>query len=228
VTYALLQQSLDQTISRQQMEEASVAVPSVARADCAVLQRELFGIVVRGLERAEALAFQAALRMRGFPTDVVADDELPKLAEPVRGLALQTEPDALVNTDSYGRHQRFARAETVFLAGGFVSVRERRLRSTEAEEFRLDLFIGHEPWRVQWVLGGDSVWRVNDRAYQLRDRWELAELLRGLREYLPGERVNRGIRDAGIAEPVVYPSVRAFEEEIIWRFFHLSQSAVQP
>jgi hypothetical protein len=107
-------------------------------------------------------------------------------------------------------------------------VREKLSRPAEVEEFRLDLFIGREPWRVQWVLGGDSVWRVNGRAHQLRDRWELAELLRGLRAYLPEERVNRAIRDAGVAEPVVYPSVRAFEEEIIWRFFHLSQSAAQP
>jgi hypothetical protein len=44
-TFSLLQTSLDQTIDRQSMEEASVAVRSVARADCAKLQRELFGIL---------------------------------------------------------------------------------------------------------------------------------------------------------------------------------------
>jgi hypothetical protein len=228
VTYALLQQSLDQTISRAEMEEASVAVPSVARADCAVLQRELFGIVVRGLERADALAFQAALRMRGFPTEVVADDELPELAEPLRGLGLRTEPDALVNTDLYRRDQRFVREESVFLAGGLVGPQDRSSRWEGAEEFRLELFIAHEPWRIQWLLGADSVWRVNGRAYQLRDRWQLGELLRELRDFLPAERVNRAIRDAGIAEPVTYPSARAFEEEIVWHFFHLTRPGAQP
>ncbi len=250
MTYALLQQSLDQTISRAEMEEASVAVPSVARADCAVLQRELFGVVVSGLERADALAFQAALRVRGFPTDVVADDELPVLAEPVRGLAVRVEPEAVVNTDMYGHEQRYARDETVFLAGGFVKdwvnrseeklkpklvgrgksasvelVTERQRTLVAAEEFRLELFIGHEPWRIQWALAEKSILRANGRAYQLRDRWELGELLRGLRDFVPEERMNRGIRDAGIAEPMVYPSGRAFEEEIVWRFYQLTKES---
>jgi hypothetical protein len=77
-----LQVSLDQTIDRESLEEASVVVPSVARADCAHLQRDLFGIVVSNLPLEEARAFQAELKRRGFPTDVVADEELPVLHEP--------------------------------------------------------------------------------------------------------------------------------------------------
>jgi hypothetical protein len=80
--YALLQLSLDQTIRREDLEEATVLAPSVARADCALIQRELFGIVVRNLEYEEASALQAALRARNFPTEVVEESALPTLPPP--------------------------------------------------------------------------------------------------------------------------------------------------
>jgi hypothetical protein len=48
-TFSLLQLSLDQTIARESLEEASAVLPSVALADCALLQRDLFGIMVSNL-----------------------------------------------------------------------------------------------------------------------------------------------------------------------------------
>ena len=60
-TYSLLQVSLDQTIDRQSLEAASDTVSSVARADCAFILRDLFGIVVSGLSLGDARAFQIAL-----------------------------------------------------------------------------------------------------------------------------------------------------------------------
>ena len=48
-TFSLLQESLDQSIDRQSLEDASDAAPSVARADCGRLQRELFGILISRL-----------------------------------------------------------------------------------------------------------------------------------------------------------------------------------
>ncbi len=80
-TYSLLQVSLNQTIDRESLEDASTVVPSIARADCSHLQRDLFGIVVSNLPIDEAKAFQAELKRRGFPTDLVADHELPMLHE---------------------------------------------------------------------------------------------------------------------------------------------------
>lgn len=86
-TLALLQRSLDQAISREAMEEASTAAPMIARGDCARLQRELFGIVVRRLDEANARAFQDALRRYGFETDIVPDEELFDLPTPFGVLA---------------------------------------------------------------------------------------------------------------------------------------------
>lgn len=79
--FSLIQTSLTQTIERIELEAASGVVASLARPDCAKLQRELYGIVVSGLAYPEALAFQAQLKQRNFPTLVVADSDVPALHE---------------------------------------------------------------------------------------------------------------------------------------------------
>ena len=104
-TFSLLQESLDQSIDRQALEDASDAAPSVARADCARILRELSGIVVSRLERDEALAFQAELQRRNFPTSVVADNELPVLHESFQIQRIEIRGEVLVLTDSIGRER---------------------------------------------------------------------------------------------------------------------------
>jgi hypothetical protein len=245
--YALLQRSLDQTISRADMEAASLAVKSVARADCARLQRELFGIVVDNLSREDALAFQAALRQRNFDTELVKTDELPRLPDAVRGFALRIEPDALVSVDMYQRERRFGWESFVFAAAGFLQrlrprphrnmewvleprgktmrkslqmVTEQRL--TPTPEFRLDCFFAVEPFRLQWVLSGESLLTVDNQRLSLRSRPQLRSLMARLR-FLPAERLNLGIHKATGDEEFEYPSLRAFEEEIIWSFYRLTR-----
>jgi len=248
--YALLQERLDQTISRQAMEEASVAAPAVARADCARLQRELFGIVVRKLEMPDALKFQAALRMRGFPTELVEDAKLLELMPAQRGQALRLEPDAVVLVDTmYQREQRFPREWIVFAAGGFLkdlkrqphrkmewdirpgpqgSVQRNVVMATEYEyektpAFRLELFLAREPFRLRWALDEQNLIRINNQPVRLRDRARLLELLKSPAGYMAADRVNQGIRWAVAGVEWVYPSESAFEEEIIWSFYQLKR-----
>ena len=252
--YALLQLSLDQTIDRRELEEASVVAPSVARADCARLQRELFGILVKDIGRDEALALQAALRQRNFPTELIEQSQLPELMPAVRGQALRFEPEAVVLVDLYGREQRYGRANFVFAAAGHVQhlarkphqkmewvesigprgsisrhvgiVTEKRLANVP--EFRVEFFFATEPFRLEWVLAEDGMMRVNNERYKLRDRGKLLDLLKFLGGFLPPERVNQGIKKAASGEELVYPSYRAFEEEIIWSFFQLSRGLQHP
>jgi hypothetical protein len=245
--YAVLQQSLEQTISRADLEEASLAAPSVTRADCALLQRELFGVVVGNLPRAEALALQAALRARNFPTDVVPQAELPELPEAQRAEAMNWTASGVSAVDLYGREECFARDRYVFAAGGRVrrlrSVPEQKMewvvrpgprgsvsrqvamvtesRLKDVPEFRVELFLSGEPYRVQWVLTEDSVLRVNGEVRRLRDGGGLNRLLARVAALLPVERVNQGILRAITGTDFVYPSVRAFEEEIVWSFYRL-------
>jgi len=249
VTHAVLQRSLDTPLRREDLETALLATRTLTRPDGVRLHRELFGIVAGGLAHDEALALRAALEARGFPCEVVAEERLPVLAEPMRGLILDFDAEAFVQTDMYGRQQRYELADTVFLAGGFVKVwanrAEEKLASkmvprgklltmelvsetkrtmVEAEEFRLELFIAREPWRWQWTVGEKTGLRVNGRLYQMRDRWPLREVLQQLQALAPAERVNRGIAEAGVSAELVYPSVRAFEEEIVWRFYQLTRA----
>lgn len=81
-------------------------VPSVARADCAHLQRDLFGIVVSNLPLEEARAFQAELKRRGFPTDVVADEELPVLQEPFTIQRIETGGKPWCSRTRWGGNKR--------------------------------------------------------------------------------------------------------------------------
>ena len=80
-TYSLLQLSLDQTIERAALEVATDAVRGITRMDCPRILRERSGILVSGLERDDALAFQAALNGHHFPTTIVSDEHLPLLHE---------------------------------------------------------------------------------------------------------------------------------------------------
>ena len=163
-TFSLLQISLDQVIDRRALEDASMAV---ARADCARLQRELFGIVVSGLPHPEALAFHAELARRDFPAEVVADRDLPVLHESFQIQRIERRGEVLVLTDSMGRERVRPLTDLVFLAGGFFNriefktewhqhldfrgadgrgggmpklVTEREFREENELRFRLDLF----------------------------------------------------------------------------------------
>src|SRR5258706_15088310 len=111
---AVLQRSLEQTISREDFEDAARGIRSVPHADCALLQRELYGIVVRELPRDDAFAFQAALSAHSFPTDVVDESTLPVLPAPTRETALRLTPAGLVLVDLYGREKLFGNDAFVF------------------------------------------------------------------------------------------------------------------
>lgn len=238
-TYSLLQVSLDQTIDRESLEEASVVVPSVARADCAHLQRDLFGIVVSNLPLEEAKAFQAELKRRGFPTDVVADDELPVLHEPFTIQRIETGEKALVFTDSMGREQTRTLDDLVFVAGGFLTqskmksvlVMERgpQVRHPQLEqrhcfndvpEFRLDFFFCSAPNRLRASVSAESMMFFQGRPLRLRDTALLLGAMMDLQELLPPERVGAGLRRSDTK--TFYPSLRSYEEEIRWHFHRLT------
>ena len=243
-TYSLLQTSLDQTIDRSSLEEASVAVPSVARADCAKLQRELFGILVSGLTRDEALAFQAELRRHGFPTDLVADRELPVLHHSSQVQRIERRDEVLLLTDSMGRAQARPITDLVFLAAGFLNrskfktewhqhldfgsrrddgmprlVTEREFKEETELEFRLDFFFWTTPNRLNVSLGKETAIFHQGKQLRLRDTLGLRALTDIMARLLPPERRNAYLRDPD-SRPL-YPGISCYEEEIRWQFHRL-------
>lgn len=117
-TYSLLVEELDQWIDRDALEAASDMVPSIARADCPRLHRELFGVLASGLSHADAMAFRIALRERGFAVNVVADDEVPVLPESYGMQRVVYHGEVLIFTDAMGRMEVRPLADLVFAAGG--------------------------------------------------------------------------------------------------------------
>ena len=204
--YALLQQSLDQTIDRESLEAAAVASHSIPRPDCAHLQKELFGIVVENLQYDRAVAFQRELRGRNFPTDVVDQAQLPALNQPnSSGQSFQIKPQALVVADLYGSEVEYPWDQFVFAAAGYVVrlrnhpfqthlERSQNSRSVtvvsdyqvqNVPEFRFDLFFAVEPYRLQWVWDRESMIRVDQVPIRLREHDKLVLLLQKLTELSP-------------------------------------------
>jgi hypothetical protein len=245
--YAVLQTSLEQSIDRETLEEAIMATEGLAKPDCAQLQKELFGIIAAGLSQDDALALQAALQARNVPTEAVDASVLPVLPLPRRVQALKFVETGIVLVDLYDRETSYEWQHTVFAAGGGLlhlrSIQDQKLETVPGgrgaqkaiiitghhyenlPEFRLELFLPVESPRVQWVLTKDSVIIADDRHLRLRDGEELARLLSRLGSALAPEQVNTGIKKVMAGEEFVYPSVHAFEEEIIWSLYQLMRGS---
>lgn len=244
-TFSLLQETLDQGIDRQSLEEASDAAPSVARADCARLQRELFGILISRLGRDEALAFQAALKLRKFPTELVADKQLPILHESFQIQRVEVRGEVLVLTDSMGRERTRPLSDLVFLAAGFFNriefktelhdrlefgtgykgmpqvVTDREIKEEAELNFRLDFFFWAEPNRLHASLRDETAIFHQGEVVRMKNRAAIDKLLAAMSALLPPERLNSVLRDPKTAR--VYPTFQCYESEIRWHFHRLKQ-----
>jgi len=109
--------------------------------------------------------------------------------------------------------------------GGIKSLIVSKHRSENFPEFRLEVFLPSELPRVQWVLTKDSFITVNEAHLRLRDGDQLAIILSTLGNALSPGQVNVGIKRAMVGEQFTYPSVHAFEDEIVWSLYRMSHSA---
>lgn len=245
-TFSLLFKSLDQTITRESLEEASDAATSVARADCPRLLRENSGILVSRLPGDEAHAFQASLAGRGFETEVVSDALLPVLHETYQIQRVETRDEVLVLTDSLGRERVRPLTDLVFLAAGFLNriefktelhqrldfrghegrgagmpklVTERELKEETEQIFRMDFFFWAEPNRFHLLLTNETSIFHQGAPIRMKLRVAIERMMSDLAKLLPPERLNRPMRDP--LQPRVYPSLASYENEIRWHFQRL-------
>lgn len=252
-TFSLLQKSLDQTIDRPSLEDASDAVPSVARADCARLHRELNGILISGLSRTEALAFQTSLAGKGFSTELVADERLPHLHESFQVQRISRQNDTLVLIDSMGRIQSRQLNDLVFLAAGYLKriefkttwnqhldfgggrsdrhggmpryVTEREFTEETELEFRIDFFFWSSPNRLHLALGNENAIFHENLPLRIKNDTAIKSLMASLSSLLPKDRLNACMRDPSVAR--IYPNLQSYEKEIRWHF-HRIASASEP
>jgi len=242
-TFSLLQISLDQMIGRDSFLEAAEGTETVAKADLVQYHRDLFGIVVSRIPHGDAVRIKAALDARGFPVEVVNDDDLPALPTDFQVQRVDTEGEWLRFTDSMGRVASRALADLVFLSAGQVSKlrpksenilnaakswrqsdpetrMERVYREETEKEFRIEFFFWTDPQRLKLSLAAAKAIFVNGRSIQLHKPEDLATGIAELRALLPDERVSTGIR----LPETVYPSLRAYEEEIRWSFHRIAKN----
>lgn len=242
-TFSLLLKSLDQTITRESLEEASDAAASVARADCPRLLRENSGILVSHLPSEEAHAFHAALAGRGFDTEVVADAAIPALHETYQIQRVETREEVLVLTDSMGRERIRPLTDLVFLAAGFLNriefktevhqklefgtgykgapqlVTEREFKEETEQIFRMDFFFWTEPNRFHLLLTNETSIFHQGAPIRMKLRGAIERMMSDLAMLLPPGRLNRPMRDPLF--PRVYPSLASYENEIRWHFRQL-------
>ncbi|MFD2255604.1 hypothetical protein ACFSSA_02860 [Luteolibacter algae] len=247
-TFSLLLKSLDPKPSRQELEEISVEVPSVAKADCAGIVSDWFGIVVSGISIEDARLLQTALRSKGCATDVVGDDDIPALHPDIRCQRVALTKSQVILTNSMNRRQDRNKDELVFISAGMVSrnklitryktvseTRETRYgnytvpveRAVKCEEtktsFRVDFFFSTAPHRISLELDSDSVIFFGDRHVRLKNSTELLVLMVDLLAIVPPERTNRSLRELALDQ--VYPSMHGYEEELRWAFYRLGANS---
>ena len=245
-TYSLLQLSLDQTIERAALEVATDAVRGITRMDCPRILRERSGILVSGLERDDALAFQAALNGHHFPTTIVSDEHLLLLHESFQIQRIEHRDDVLLLTDSIGRMRTKELSDLVFLAAGFLGriefksetqlkfnsrsdgegpmfITERETHEETTTEFRLDFFFTEPPNRLHALLGKETAIFHQGQPVRLKNQAAMDELLAAMGQLLPPDRLNSVLRDPASAG--IYPNSHCYEKEIRWHFHRLIASA---
>lgn len=240
-TFSLLLESPDQKIDRTTLEDASVSVRSIARADCARLHHEMNGILVSRLDRSDADAFHHALLARKFPTRVVADADIPTLHQGFQIQSVTIREEVLLLNDSMGRERVKPVSDLVFIASGFVNrldIRsetkhfidysgprggapavgtERELIEEDKTVFRLDFFFGSDPHRLHLLLAEDSAIFHQGRPARLRDTAALLELTRSMATLLPPDRLSIDEVPPGR----IHPNLRSYESGIRWHFHRL-------
>jgi hypothetical protein len=241
-TYSLLQVSLDQTIERSALEDATDAVQGITRMDCPRILRERSGILVSGLEQEDALAFQAALNDHHFPTTVVNDNQLPLLHESFQIQRIEHRDEVLLLTDSMGRVRTKFLSDLVFMAAGFLGriefktetqlkinprsdgdgpmfITERETHEETSTEFRLDFFFTEAPHRLNALLCPETAIFHQGHPVRMKNQAAMDELLAAMGRLLPPERLNSVLRDPASAG--IYPNSHCYEKEIRWHFHRL-------
>ena len=247
-TYSLLQESLEQTIALDSLQDATSVIRSVTKVDCAAMHRDLFGVLVSGLSHPEALAFQAELARRNFPTRIADDRDLPMLHESFGIQRMNLADDKLYFTSSAGRTEVRELKELVFVSAGFLS-EQRWVAGSEMiwdpvrvsrwgvdvnlnydrEEllkkfpvFQMDFFFWSKPNRLQMRVSDKSIGFFQDEPLRLKNPAGFVAMMGKIAQLLPEERLNRGISKR--MAPFGYPSRKSYEEEIRWHFNRLKQA----
>jgi hypothetical protein len=254
MAYAIVQKELV-VPELEQLKRAFTVSPRLTSLDAQTVANDAYGILLRDLPANEAAALREALLKEGVATELVEEGKLPTI--PPAKIARQAEfqPTHLTLYDSMKRASEILWSDIIFIAAGYVRMREVRRHRTSLDEPSLvgagvavDLASGAESHEEQhyhllldiFLTTGTSRYSVTADEFafdhlgaRLSD--DLAVnfvfLIQDLVARAPQAGLNRGAFKASQRPPELfpYPSKAAFHEEITWMLWRIGQlSSTQP
>lgn len=253
MAYAIMQKELV-VPELEQLKRAFRVSPRLTSLDAQTVANDAYGILLRDLPANEATTLRDALYKEGIATELVEEAKLPAI--PPAKIARQAEfqPTHLTLYDSMKRASEILWSDIIFIAAGYVRLREMRKQRTVLDEPSLvgagvavDLANSGESREEQhyhllldiFLASGTSRYSVtaDDFAFdhlgaRLSD--DLAVnfvfLIQDLVAQAPQAGLNRGAFQASQRPPELfpYPSKAAFNEEITWMLWRIGQLASTP
>jgi len=253
MTYAIVQKELV-VPELEQLKRAFSVSPLLTSLDAQTAANDAYGILLRGVEADQAKALREALLAERIETELVEEARLPVI--PPAKIARQAEfqPGHLTLYDSMRRPSEISWVDIMFIAAGYVRIREARKQRVAPEEPSLhgagvavDLASSiqsrdeehHHLLADIFLKGGVSRYSITAGEFSFehlgrRMSADLAVnfvfLIQDLAAAAPHAGLNRGAFRACQRPPELfpYPSKAAFNEEITWMLWRIGQlSATQ-
>ena len=241
--YAILQNSLEAP-PVEALVQAFRALPQLTDLDAATMAKDAYGILVQGLEMADAGRLLQALHAAGVEAEMVDHKSLPPLPPPKPCRRAAPLPEHFVACDHLGRERAFEWSHVILLAAGGVRgtefkhvVKQKIVRhhyhgsrssvpvvkeehsdkAEEVTELTLQLFLDVAPGRFHIEADRFNFSYLGDRLHDSRSH-NYAALVRDCLTHATRAVLNRGAarQKADPKRLTTYPSRHAFEEEIVW------------
>jgi hypothetical protein len=250
--YAIVQKELI-VPELDRLKRAFSVSPLLTGIDAQTAANDAYGIVLRGQDLDQALALQEALQREHIETELVEESKLPTIPPAHVARQMEFHPTHLTIFDSMKRASEVAWQDLMFIAAGYVRMREVRKHRATLEEpashapgiaqdmlsgltsreeqhhhLLLELFLKDRNIRYS-AVADDFVFdhlgsRVSDDPAM-----NFVFLVQDLAEEAPHAGQNRGAFMACQRPPELfpYPSKAAFNEEIIWMLWRIGRMAAE-
>jgi hypothetical protein len=137
VLYAVMQLT-PEPLSGEKLAQAFQASSRLTRADAMTLARNTYGILLEGLDLAEAQAIQKALQSQSVAVEAVPGEDIPVLPAPTKLHRADCELEALTVYDALNRPRRVEWSRVIVLAAGQVNQSEFKRMATQEYDYEED------------------------------------------------------------------------------------------
>src|SRR5689334_7745219 len=133
MAFAILQKELV-VPDVEQLKRAFAVLPILTSLDAQTAANDAYGIVLRGLDAEQAGKLQAALAHENVETEVVPESKLPVIPPAKIARQVEFQPSHLTLYDSMRRASAVPWGDIMFVAAGYVRMREVRKQRSNSDE----------------------------------------------------------------------------------------------